>query len=76
MMTAPQPFPLLAFPKAWTPGTNGAVKGDAVLAVIEKAEDLEKWKGQLKGKIVLVSATPRRAVVTSRRRRAATTTRA
>ena len=53
MMTAPQPFPLLAFPKAWTPGTNGAVKGDAVLAVIEKAEDLEKWKGQLKGKIVL-----------------------
>jgi len=56
-MTAPQPFPLLAFPKAWTPGTNGAVKGDAVLAVIEKAEDLEKWKGQLKGKIVLVSAT-------------------
>jgi carboxypeptidase Q len=57
MMTAPQPFPLLAFPKAWTPGTNGAVKGDAVLAVIDKAEDLEKWKGQLKGKIVLVSAT-------------------
>jgi len=32
-MTAPQPFPLLAFPKAWTPGTDGAVKGDAVLAV-------------------------------------------
>jgi len=57
MMTLPQPFPLLAFPKAWTPGTNGAVKGDAVLAVIEKTEDLEKWKGQLKGKIVLVSAT-------------------
>jgi carboxypeptidase Q len=57
MMTAPQPFPLLAFPKAWTPGTEGAVKGDAVLAVIEKTEDLEKWKGKLKGKIVLVSAT-------------------
>ena len=32
-MTAPQPFPLLAFPKAWTPGTNGLVKADAVLAV-------------------------------------------
>ena len=56
-MTAPQPFPLLAFPKAWTPGTDGPVKGDAVLAVIDKAEDLEKWKGKLKGKIVLVSAT-------------------
>ncbi|MFI5078331.1 MAG: hypothetical protein ACHQRO_13365, partial [Vicinamibacteria bacterium] len=56
-MTAPQPFPLLAFPKAWTPGTDGAVKGEAVLAVIDKAEDLEKWKGKLKGKIVLLSAT-------------------
>src|SRR5688572_2148048 len=56
-MTAPQAFPLLAFPKAWTPGTNGPAKGEAVLAVIEKAEDLEKWKGKLKGKIVLVSPT-------------------
>ena len=56
-MTAPQSFPLLAFPKAWTPGTDGPVKGDAVLAIIDKAEDFEKWKGKLKGKIVLVSAT-------------------
>jgi len=56
-MVSPQPFPLLAFPKAWTPGTDGAVRGDVVQAVIEKAEDLEKWKGKLKGKIVLVSAT-------------------
>jgi hypothetical protein len=56
-MVAPQPFPLLAFPKAWTPGTNGAVTGEAILAVIEKAEDFERFKGKLKGKIVLVSAT-------------------
>ncbi len=56
-MTAPQPFPLLAFPKAWTPGTNGPVKGDAVLAVLTKADDFKKWEGKLKGKIVLASAT-------------------
>jgi hypothetical protein len=56
-MVTPQPFPLLAFPKAWTPGTDGAVKGEVVQAVIEKVEDLEKWKGKLKGRIVLVSAT-------------------
>ncbi len=56
-MTAPQSFPLLAFPKAWTPGTNGLVKGDAVLAVIDKADDFKKWEGKLKGKIVLVSPT-------------------
>ena len=54
-MTAPQSFPLLAFPKAWTPGTDGPVNGEAVLVIIDKAEDLEKWKGKLKGKIVLVS---------------------
>jgi carboxypeptidase Q len=56
-MTAPQSFPLLAFPKAWTPGTDGPVKGDAVLAIIDKAEEFEKWKGKLKGRIVLVSAS-------------------
>jgi carboxypeptidase Q len=56
-MTAPQAFPLLAFPKAWTPGTDGPVKGDAVLAIIDKADDFKKWEGKLKGKIVLVSPT-------------------
>jgi carboxypeptidase Q len=56
-MTAPQSFPLLAFPKAWTPGTDGPVKGEAVLAIIDKADEFEKWKGKLKGKIVLVSAS-------------------
>jgi hypothetical protein len=59
-MIAPQAFPLLAFPKAWTPGTDGDVKGEIVRAVIEKPEDFAKFKGQLKGKIVLVS-TPRTA---------------
>jgi carboxypeptidase Q len=59
-MTAPQPFPLLAFPKAWTPGTDGPVKGDVVRVEIAKVEDFEKWKGKLKDKILLVS--PSRAV--------------
>ena len=26
-VTAPQPFPLIAFPRAWTPGTNGTDHG-------------------------------------------------
>ena len=54
-MVTPQPFPLLAFPKAWTPGTNGPVKGEVVQALLEKEEDLAKWQGKLKGKFVLVS---------------------
>jgi carboxypeptidase Q len=52
-MTAPQYMPLIAYPKAWTPGTNGPVKGEAVLLEVQKVEDLEKYKGKLKGAIVL-----------------------
>ncbi len=53
---APQVFPIIGYPKAWTPGTNGPVTGDAVIVVIEKEEDFAKYKGQLKGKFVLASA--------------------
>jgi hypothetical protein len=52
-MTAPQYMPLIAYPKAWTPGTNGIVKGEAVLLNIKTVQDLEKYKGKLKGAIVL-----------------------
>jgi carboxypeptidase Q len=52
-MTAPQYLPLIAYPKAWTPGTNGPVKGEAVLLEVQKVEDLEKYKGKLKGAIIL-----------------------
>ncbi len=52
---SPQPFPLLAFSKAWTPGTGGPVTADAMMAVIESEEDLAKWVGKLKGKIVLAA---------------------
>jgi hypothetical protein len=51
---SPQPFPLIAFPKAWTPGTNGVVSADAMMAVIED-DDFPKWSGKLKGKIVLAT---------------------
>src|SRR5262249_27749631 len=53
MMTAPQPFILQGYPKAWTPGTNGPVTAEVVLATLNTPEDLEKAKGTLKGKIVL-----------------------
>ena len=40
-------FPLLAFPKAWTPGTNGPVTAEAVMVSIEKEEDFAKYQGKL-----------------------------
>jgi len=55
-MLSPRAMPLHALPKAWTPGTNGAVEGEAIFAKIESKADLEKWKGKLKGKIVFTDA--------------------
>jgi carboxypeptidase Q len=55
---APHPFPLIAYAKAWTPGTGGPVTADAVFAPITKEEDFAKYKGQLKGKFVLTAAIP------------------
>ena len=52
----PEPWPVLAYAKAWTPGTNGAVTADAILAPMATDADLDKFKGQLKGKIVLLQA--------------------
>jgi hypothetical protein len=46
-------FPVTGYPQAWTAGTNGPISGDAAYAVVETPEDIAKFKGQLKGKIVL-----------------------
>jgi len=51
----PDFIPLIAYPKAWSPSTNGAVRGPVVYLDAKTPEDLEKYKGKLKGAIVLVS---------------------
>ena len=51
----PQTLPVAAFPKAWSPSTKGAITGDVVFVEIKKDEDFAKYKGQLRGKIVLMS---------------------
>ncbi len=54
-MVSPQSSPLIAIPKAWTPGTNGAVRGKVIKAgALESEADLEKWKGRLEGAILLI----------------------
>jgi carboxypeptidase Q len=45
---------LIGFPLAWTPGTNGPVTAEAVLAPLHSDADFGKYKGKLKGKIVLI----------------------
>lgn len=53
----PQAIPLIAYPKAWSPSTKGPVTADVVYLDINSDEDFAKYKGQLRGKIVLVSKT-------------------
>ena len=54
-VTEPQSIPLIAFPKAWSPGTNGAITGDVVYLNAKDEAELEQFKGKLKGAIVLTS---------------------
>jgi carboxypeptidase Q len=54
-MVAPRNLTLRSIPVAWTPATNGALNAAIVVAPIRHPRDLEKWKGKLAGKIVLVS---------------------
>jgi hypothetical protein len=52
---SPVAYPIIAAPRAWSLGTNGAVRGDAMIVTIEKPEDMDQYKGKLRGKFVLVS---------------------
>ncbi len=56
MMKEPEFQPIIGFAQPWSPGTDGPVTGQAMMAVISGPEDLEKFKGSLKGKIVLTAA--------------------
>src|SRR5262245_19005236 len=53
----PRPFPIIGFSKAWTPGTNGPVTGDAVMAIIDSDKDFDQYRGKLRGKFVLIAPT-------------------
>jgi carboxypeptidase Q len=55
-MLVPGFSPLIADPKAWSPPTNGVIRGEAIFLDVKTASDLDRYKGKLKGKIVLFSA--------------------
>jgi hypothetical protein len=52
-MIEPRVSPLIAYPKAWTPGTDGPVEAEVVRAEISGKADFAKYRGKLRGKIVL-----------------------
>jgi hypothetical protein len=53
-MVAPVATPLIAYPKAWSPGTKGAVKGPVVVMKAQTSAELQQYKGKLKNAYVFL----------------------
>ncbi|MDQ1524399.1 MAG: carboxypeptidase [Pyrinomonadaceae bacterium] len=54
-VTEPLTIPLIAYPKAWSPGTNGTLNAEVVYLDANDAAGLEKYRGKLKGAIVMMA---------------------
>jgi len=52
-VSEPLNIPLIAYPKAWSPGTVGSFTGEVVYVDAKDEADLQRFKGKLKGAIVL-----------------------
>ncbi|HTE42804.1 MAG TPA: hypothetical protein VK629_18425, partial [Steroidobacteraceae bacterium] len=52
-MVEPRIVVMHAIPIAWTPSTKGTVKAPVIVAPIRREADFAKWKGKLKGKVVM-----------------------
>jgi len=52
-VTEPNYMPLRAYPKAWSPSTGGAITGDVIYIDATDEAGLERYKGRLKGAIIL-----------------------
>ncbi len=59
-VTAPVPFPVIAYPGAWTSGTNGMVSAEVVLvpSTVRTAADFAPYRGRLRGRIVMSQPAP------------------
>lgn len=47
-------FLVMAYPKAWTPGTDGHVSGEVIFVEANSVEDFDPYRGKLADKIVLI----------------------
>ncbi|MEP6962389.1 MAG: M20/M25/M40 family metallo-hydrolase [Acidobacteriota bacterium] len=54
-LVEPAYAPLIGLPLAYTPGTNGKVSGEAMIATIATDADMERYRGKLKGKILFLA---------------------
>ena len=50
----PNYWQIIAYPKAWSPSTDGEVTGEVIYLQADDEAGLEKYKGKLKGEFVLL----------------------
>lgn len=55
-LVAPRYQRLVAYPRAWSPATDGTVRGTPIVVSIRGDSDLVKYRGRLKGAILLNGA--------------------
>jgi hypothetical protein len=53
-MVEPQVMPIIGYPRSWSSSTDGVVNAEVTYVTIETVADLDKYRGQLEGKIVLM----------------------
>jgi carboxypeptidase Q len=53
-LVSPRTAVFLAYPKAWTPGTNGPLRGPVIRIKAENPQDLDAYRGKVAGKILLL----------------------
>lgn len=56
-MTAPYHISIFGSPVAWTGSTNGEIRSEVISINAVSVEDLKKYKGKLKNRIVLMPST-------------------
>src|SRR6185437_4058054 len=52
----PQCIPIIAYPKAWSPGTQGSIVAPVVYFDAKSEADFARFKGKIKGAVVLTAA--------------------
>lgn len=53
-LVAPRKVSFHGIPVAWTPGTNGDVIAEVIMFEASSIEDLKKYKGKIRGKILMM----------------------
>ena len=61
-MTSPYYCAFSVNPRAWSGSTDGLVKGECVVFDVSSKEDLEKYRGKVAGKILLIPSTTSTAI--------------